>query len=274
MWSRCGQGLFPSHFCGNCNVMNTQTQAHKPSTTSSINPDEVEQFSKLAEKWWDPAGPFKPLHDINPLRLGFIKQHVCAHFGRDAAALRALDGLAVVDIGCGGGLICEPIARMGGSVTGIDASEKNIKTASLHAGHMNVDVNYRATTAEALVSENQQFDLVLALEIIEHVADADAFIASCAALVKPGGMLIMTTLNRTAKSFAMAIVGAEYVLRLLPRGTHDWRKFVKPADMHRAMEHNGLRVIDTQGMVLGPLKWQWRLSDSDFDVNYLMVAVR
>ncbi len=254
--------------------MNTQTQADKPSTTSSINAQEVEQFSKLAEKWWDAKGPFKPLHDINPLRLGFIKTHACTHFGRDAASLRALSNLSVVDIGCGGGLICEPMARMGASVTGVDASEKNIKTATVHAQMMNVSVNYRATTAEAMVAENHQFDLVLALEIIEHVADADAFIASCAALVKPGGMLIMTTLNRTAKSFAMAIVGAEYVLRLLPRGTHDWRKFIKPADMQRSMEHNALRVIDTQGMVLNPIKWQWRLSPDDLDVNYLMVAVR
>ncbi len=254
--------------------MNAQTQAHKPAASSSINPEEVEQFSRLAERWWDATGPFKPLHDINPLRLGFIKQHACNHFNRDVNSLRALEGLSVVDIGCGGGLICEPMARMGASVTGVDASEKNIKTAMLHAQQMSLEIDYRATTAEQLVSEQQQFDIVLALEIIEHVADADAFIASCAALVKPNGMLIMTTLNRTAKSFAFAIVGAEYVLRLLPRGTHDWRKFVKPADMQRGMKLSGLRVIDTQGMVLNPLKWQWRLSDTDFDVNYLMVAVK
>lgn len=241
---------------------------------SSIDPDEVEQFSRIADEWWDESGKFKPLHDINPVRIGYIKAQLCHHFGLNAASIRALEGLSLLDIGCGGGLICEPMARMGAAVTGADASERNIKTASLHAQQSALSIDYRATTAEAIVEQGAQFDVVLALEIIEHVADVQAFIDSCCALVKPGGLLVMTTMNRTAKAYAMAIVGAEYILRWLPRGTHDWKKFVRPSEMAAGFERNGLRIADMTGMAFNPLSRTWSLKASDLDVNYLMVGAR
>ena len=246
--------------------MQAQTQ------TSSIDPAEVEQFSRIAETWWDEKGPFKPLHQINPVRIGYIREQALTHWQRDPKSLKALEGLRLLDIGCGGGLIAEPMRRMGAEVVGVDASEKNIKTAQLHAQQSGLTIDYRATTAEALVAQGEAFDIVLALEVVEHVADPAAFIASCAALVKPGGLLVMTTLNRTAKSYAMAIIGAEYVLRIMPRGTHQWKKFIRPSEMARAMERAGLSIQDMQGMVLNPLRWEWKLSATDLDVNYLMVA--
>jgi 2-polyprenyl-6-hydroxyphenyl methylase/3-demethylubiquinone-9 3-methyltransferase len=236
-----------------------------------VNPDEVEQFSRIAEEWWDPHGKFKPLHQINPARLGYLREQICRHFKHDTQAVKALSGLRLLDIGCGGGLICEPMARMGAAVTGIDASEKNIKTACVHAQQSGLNIDYRAATAESM---QEQFDVVLALEIIEHVEGPEEFIRCCAALVKPGGLLIMSTLNRTAKSFAMAIVGAEYVLRLLPRGTHQWKKFIRPDEMSAAMSAAGLDIRDTSGLVLNPLRMQWQMHDSDTDVNYLMTAVK
>lgn len=250
--------------------MNAQTQTQP--AYSSIDPKEVEQFSRIAGEWWDEKGKFKPLHDINPVRIGFIRDHALRHWQRDAKHLKALDGLRVLDIGCGGGLISEPMRRMGAQVVGADASERNIKTASLHAQQSGLEIDYRCTTAEALAEAGEQFDIVLALEIIEHVTDPAAFTASCAQLVAPGGLLIMSTLNRTAKSYAMAIVGAEYVLRLLPRGTHQWRKFIRPSEMARYLRQSRLDVADMQGMVLNPLKRVWKLSPDDLDVNYLMVA--
>ena len=246
--------------------------AAKKQATSSIDPEEVEQFSRIAAEWWDESGKFKPLHDINPLRIGYIKQHVCAHFGRDEDTLHALDGLKLVDIGCGGGLICEPMKRLGADVKGIDASEKNIKTATVHAQENGLEIDYRASTAEALVEAGEQYDVVLALEIVEHVADAQAFIDSCCALVKPGGLLVMTTINRTPQSYLKAIIGAEYVLRLLPRGTHQWKKFLRPSEMLNGMERNGLRHVNSSGMVMNPIRWEWRLDDKDLSVNYLMAV--
>ncbi len=241
---------------------------------SSIDAEEVEQFSRIAEEWWDEGGKFKPLHAINPVRIGYIKAQICAAYGRDFDAISALEGLSLLDIGCGGGLIAEPMARMGAQVTGVDASERNIKTAALHAEQSGLRIDYRTTTAEALVSQHAQYDVVLALEIIEHVADAQAFIDSCCALVKPGGLLIMSTLNRTAKSFAMAIVGAEYILRMLPRGTHSWKKFLRPSEIATGFERNGFGVHDMTGMVMHPISWQWKLNPHDLDVNYLMVGKR
>lgn len=246
--------------------------AEKMQAGSSIDPDEVEQFSRIAAEWWDPTGKFKPLHEINPLRIGYIKQHVCDHFGRDVDSIKALDGLSLVDIGCGGGLICEPMKRLGATVTGVDASEKNIKTASVHAQEGGLEIDYNATTAEDLVQTGAQYDIVLALEIIEHVADAQSFIDSCATLVKPGGLIVMTTLNRTPQSYLKAIIGAEYVLRLLPRGTHQWKKFVRPSEMLSGLERNTLHHINSCGMVMNPIKWEWRLDDKDLSVNYLMAA--
>ncbi len=245
----------------------SQTQA-----TSSIDPEEVAQFSRIAAEWWDPKGKFKPLHEINPVRIGYIKQQIAQHFGKDADAIRALEGLSLLDIGCGGGLICEPMHRMGADITGIDASEENIKTARTHAEQGGLEIDYRATTAEDLLTTGAQFDVVLALEIVEHVADAESFIASCAGLVKSGGLLIMSTMNRTPQSYLKAIIGAEYVLRLLPRGTHSWQKFLRPAEMLESMQSAGLAHVHSTGMTLNPFKWQWRLDEKDLQVNYLMVA--
>lgn len=235
---------------------------------SSIDPQEVEQFSRIAEEWWDENGKFRPLHRINPLRISYIRACAEAHFGR------SMQGLNLVDIGCGGGLISEPMAKAGAIVTGVDASERNIAVASLHATQSGLDIRYLATSAEELAQTGERFDIVLALEIIEHVADLELFYDALVELVKPGGLVILSTMNRTAKSYAMAIVGAEYVLRWLPRGTHDWSKFIKPSEMARALQARGLSVCETQGMVFNPLEWKFTLNSKDLDVNYLMVATK
>ena len=241
---------------------------------TSVDPQEIEQFTRIAEEWWDPTGKFKPLHDINPLRIGYIREQACAHFNRDTDTIRPLQGIKLLDIGCGGGLISEPISRIGTETTGIDAGEKNISVAKLHAEKTGAQVNYLNTTAEQLVDKKDRFDIVLALEIIEHVTDPYDFIATCAALVAPGGLLIMSTINRTPQAYIKAIVGAEYVLRLLPRGTHQWRKFVKPSEMAAGFRRAGLQQRHATGMILNPLKWQWQLSEHDLSVNYLMTSTR
>jgi len=235
---------------------------------TSIDPQEVEQFSRIADEWWDENGKFKPLHRINPLRISYIQSQAKQHFGRE------MGGLSLVDIGCGGGLISEPMARTGAKVTGVDASEKNIAVATLHAQKSALDIRYLATSAEQLAASGEQFDIVLALEIIEHVADIDVFYDALVKLVKPGGLIILSTMNRTPKSYAMAIVGAEYILRWLPRGTHSWSKFIKPSEMSRALTTRGLAIRETQGMVFAPLEWKFTLDSKDLDVNYLMVATK
>ena len=243
--------------------------------TTTINPDEVERFSRIAEEWWDEHGKFKPLHRINPLRLQFIRDHACRHFDRNPDTLRTLSGLTLLDIGCGGGLLCEPLARLGAAVTGIDASEKNIKVASLHAEQMELHIDYRCTTPEREVEKHtpiRQYDIVLALEIIEHVEDVPLFMESVCALVKPGGLLFMSTMNRTAKSYALAIIGAEYILRWLPVGTHDWNKFVKPSELNMFLRNQHMQLVEQTGMVFSPLRNRWSLSPDDLDVNYLLVA--
>lgn len=248
----------------------------KAKDKTTINADEIANFEAMADEWWDPKGKFKPLHEMNPVRLGYIRERAVAHFDRDENTLRALEGLRVLDMGCGGGLITEPIAKMGADALGVDASEVNINIAQTHAEKSGVlareSLSYRASTAEQLASEGEQFDVVCALEIVEHVEDVDLFIQSCATLVKPGGLLFLSTINRTAKSMVMAKIGAEYVLRLLPRGTHDWRKFLKPSELHQHCRNAGLEVQHTTGMVLNPLKWEWSLKESDLDVNYILVA--
>ena len=243
-------------------------------TINTIDLDEVERFSRIADEWWDLEGKFKPLHRINPLRITYIRDAVAAHFGRDAEAAQPMAGLRLLDIGCGGGLICEPMSRLGAAVTGIDASEKNIKVATLHAEKSGVSVHYRAMPAEHLVAEGAQFDVVLALEIVEHVADVAAFVQAASALVKPGGMMVWSTMNRTPKAWALAIVGAEYVLRWLPKGTHDWKKFVKPSELTGHLRRHALRVTHLTGMVMNPLNFQWRLEERDVAVNYLLVATK
>ena len=243
------------------------------SSTSSVDTAEIERFSRLASTWWDPRGPMAPLHKLNPVRLGYIRDKATAHFGRDPKKLDCLKGLRMLDIGCGAGILSEPLARLGAAMVGADPSEENIAVASAHAEDNGVEVDYRATTAEALAEANEKFDVVLAMEVVEHVNDVNEFVATCASMVKPGGLMVAATLNRTLKSFALAIVGAEYVLRWLPRGTHQWDKFVKPSELERAVEATGLTVTGERGVIYNPLADRWQLS-SDMDVNYMLVAER
>ncbi|MBI3453750.1 MAG: bifunctional 2-polyprenyl-6-hydroxyphenol methylase/3-demethylubiquinol 3-O-methyltransferase UbiG [Rhodospirillales bacterium] len=234
---------------------------------------EIARFSAIAEEWWDPVGKLRPLHKLNPVRLAFIRDELAGHFGRDPLRPRPLAGLRLLDIGCGGGLVAEPMARLGAEVTAVDASEKNIHVARLHAAQGGLAIDYRAAAAEDLVAAGKDFDVVLALEIVEHVADLGSFLGTCAALAKPGGTLIAATLNRTPQSFLFAIVGAEYVLGWLPRGTHDWRKFVRPSELAGGLRKGGIEVRRLAGVGYNPLADAWRLSD-DLSVNYMAFAVR
>jgi 2-polyprenyl-6-hydroxyphenyl methylase/3-demethylubiquinone-9 3-methyltransferase len=240
---------------------------------ASIDPAEVAKFSAIAAEWWDPTGKFAPLHKFNPVRLSFIKAEAADHFGRDTRALRPFEGLSLLDIGCGGGLLSEPMARLGFAVTGADASERNIGTARAHAAQSGLAIDYRASTAEALEAEGLAFDIVLNMEVVEHVADVTAYLGACARLVKPGGITIVATMNKTLKSLALAKIGAEYVLGWLPRGTHDWNRFIPPADLRTSLEKASLTILKTQGVSFNPLAWDWHLS-SDVDVNYMIVARR
>lgn len=240
---------------------------------SSIDSAEVERFSRMAATWWDPKGPMSALHKFNPQRLGYIRDQAAKNFGRHPRKLDCLKGLRILDIGCGAGILSEPLARLGASMVGADPAEENIEVARAHAEETGVDVDYRATTAEALAEAGEKFDIVLAMEVVEHVVDVPAFVDSCATMVKPGGLMIAATLNRTLKSFALAIVGAEYVLRWVPRGTHQWDKFVKPEELERAFEDSGLDIIGERGVIYNPLADRWQLS-SDMDVNYMMVGKR
>ena len=241
--------------------------------SASIDPSEVAKFSALAAQWWDPAGKFAPLHKFNPVRLAFIRAEVAAHFGRDARSLRPFEGLTLLDIGCGGGLLSEPMARLGFAVTGADASEKNIGTAKAHAAQSGLQIDYRATAAELLQAQGLSFDVVLNMEVVEHVADVGSYLAACAALLKPGGLTFVATLNKTLKSLALAKIGAEYVLNWLPRGTHDWNRFIAPEELKTTLEECGLTILKTQGVSFDPLAWAWQLSN-DVDVNYMIVAKR
>ena len=240
---------------------------------ANVDAHEVEHFSRLAKEWWDPNGKFKPLHRFNPVRLEYIRDTLCRHFGRDLDAERPLEGLSILDIGCGGGLLCEPLTRLGASVTGIDPSRANIDIAKQHAAEAGLDINYRVTAAEALVKQAESFDMVLAMEVIEHVPNVDAFLSACAKLVKPGGLLLVATINRTLKALAFAIVGAEYVLRWLPRGTHHYDKFVKPEEIAHPLDDAGMEILELQGVIFNPLFMRWQLS-TDFSVNYMSLSAR
>ena len=240
---------------------------------TTIDADEVARFSAMADEWWDPTGKFRPLHKFNPIRLGYIRDRLCAHFDRDPRSLTPLDELTLLDVGCGGGLLSEPLARMGAIVTGIDASEKNIGTARAHAARSDVEIDYRCSTAEDLMAAGETFDIVLSLEVVEHVADVDLFLDSCTALVRDGGAMILATLNRTPKAFMFGIVGAEYVMRWLPRGTHDWKKFVRPSELSRGLRRNGVDVSDISGLSFNPLSDEWRVS-GDVSVNYILFATK
>ena len=241
---------------------------------TTIDPSEVEKFSAIAGEWWDPLGKFKPLHKFNPVRLGYIRDAICAHFGRDRHHKEPLHGLRLLDVGCGGGLVAEPMRRLGATVVAIDASERNIKTAMTHASQQGLDIDYRATTVEDLrAAGTEPFDAVLNLEAVEHVADIDLFLGASADLVRPGGIMIVATINRTLKAFALAKVGAEYVLGWLPRGTHDPRKFVTPDEVRAALTRAGMEPAGVAGVAYQPLLDVWRVTD-DPSVNYMLVATR
>jgi 2-polyprenyl-6-hydroxyphenyl methylase / 3-demethylubiquinone-9 3-methyltransferase len=240
---------------------------------STIDTAEVARFSALAAEWWDARGRMAVLHRFNPVRLGVIKEAACRQFERDPRRLDALAGLRILDIGCGGGILSEPLARLGAEIVGADPSEPNIAAAKLHAAEAGLTVDYRATTAEALADAGERFDVVLAMEVVEHVADLSLFIKRCAEMVRPGGLMITATLNRTLKSFALAIVGAEYLLRWLPRGTHQWDKFVTPNELEAALERHGLTVLDETGVTYDLIADRWQLS-TDMDVNYMVTAAR
>lgn len=244
------------------------------STADSRDPAEMEKFRRMAAEWWDPSGKFKPLHRFNPVRLEYIRDRACEHFGRDRHSTRPLEGLRLVDVGCGGGLLCEPMARLGAKVTGIDAVAQNVEIASLHAAESDLDIDYRTTTAEELLGAGASFDIVLSMEVVEHVADPASFLGACARLVAPGGLTFAATLNRTPKAFALAIVGAEYVMRWLPRGTHNWRKFVKPSEMVNGLEAGGIEMLELTGVVFNPLTGIWSRNRSDMAVNYMGVGWR
>jgi len=237
----------------------------------SLDPAEVEKFSKIAAEWWNPKGKFGVLHVFNPVRLTWIKEQVCARFGRDPFAPEPFAGLRFLDIGCGGGLLSEPMARLGATVVGVDPSEKNINTASVHAAEQQLAIDYRAGTAEDLAAAGEQFDVILNMEVIEHVADPAQFTATCASMLKPSGLMFVATLNRTLKSFGLAIIGAEYVLGWLPKGTHQWEKFVTPAELKGWLAANGLKTVDESGVTYSPFKNDWRKS-RDMDVNYMVVG--
>lgn len=249
------------------------TQAEQTShyaAAGSIDAREIAGFAAVADRWWDAAGPFRPLHRLNPVRLAYIRDSLVGHFGL-AGGDRPLEGLAIADIGCGGGLICEPLARMGATVTGIDAAPEALAVARDHAEGAGLAIDYVESTAEAMVAQGRRFDAVMALEIVEHVADRAAFVADCARLVRPGGSIVMSTLNRTPRAFALAIVGAEYLLRWVPRGSHRWNKFVRPAELARDLRQAGARTTDISGMAYDPLGDRWSLSD-DVAVNYILHA--
>ena len=242
--------------------------------TSTIDADEVAKFEAMAAEWWDPTGKFKPLHEMNPCRLDYITRQIAAEFGRDLTAPQPFAGLRLLDIGCGGGLLSEPMARLGATVVGADAAERNIPVARLHAEQSGLNIDYRNTTAEALADAGEVFDVVLNMEVVEHVADPLAYLTACQRLLRPGGLMICSTLNRNAKSFAMAIVGAEWVMRWLPKGTHDWKKFITPDELLDLIRRAGLDPVDRKGMVFNPISWRWSLSDRDLSVNYVTASLK
>jgi 2-polyprenyl-6-hydroxyphenyl methylase/3-demethylubiquinone-9 3-methyltransferase len=242
-------------------------------STGTIDADEVARFSRLSGQWWDVRGPMAALHKFNPVRLGYIRDRAAAHFGRDPKRLDSLAGLRILDIGCGGGILAEPLARLGAAVVGADPSQSNITVARHHAAQSGLSIDYRCGSAEAVAEAGEAFDIVLAMEVVEHVADVGLFVGLAAGMVKPGGLLFVATLNRTMKSFALAIVGAEYILRWLPRGTHQWDKFVTPEELEVAIEQSGLHIVDESGVIYNLFADRWQLA-ADLDVNYMVVAQR
>ncbi|ANB33174.1 bifunctional 2-polyprenyl-6-hydroxyphenol methylase/3-demethylubiquinol 3-O-methyltransferase UbiG [Rhodovulum sulfidophilum] len=239
---------------------------------TTVDPSEVAKFEAMAAEWWDPAGKFKPLHMLNPCRLDYITRQIAAEFDRDLAAEAPFKGLRLLDIGCGGGLLSEPMARLGAEVVGADAAERNIPVARIHAEQSGLEIDYRHTTAEALAEAGEQFDVVLNMEVVEHVADPLAYLTACRALLKPGGLHLCSTINRNPKAFMMTILGAEYVMRWLPKGTHEYQKFITPDELCSLLEQAGLKLLDRSGFVFNPLTWDWSISSRDLSVNYVTAA--
>lgn len=241
--------------------------------STTIDPAEVERFSRMAAEWWDPTGKFRPLHKFNPVRLTYIRDEVARHFGRDPNASRPFEGLRFLDIGCGGGLLCEPMSRLGADITGADASEVNIEVAKLHAAEGGLTIDYRATTAEALADAGETYDVILNMEVVEHVSDVNLYLEKCSQMVRPGGVMIVATINRTLKALGLAIIGAEYLLRWLPRGTHQYERLVRPEEIEGPLQKAGLTIIERVGVSYNPLADSWNRS-KDTDVNYMIRAER
>lgn len=241
--------------------------------TTTVDPAEIAKFEAMAAEWWDPNGKFKPLHMMNPVRLDYITAQIAAEFDRDLGDARPFSGLRLLDIGCGGGLLCEPMARLGATVVGVDAGGSNIPVAQAHALQSGLEIDYRHATAEALAEAGETFDVVLSMEVIEHVADPLGFLTACKRLLKPGGLHLCSTINRNSKSFAAAIVGAEFIMRWLPKGTHDWSKFIKPDELYDLLRQAGLTPVDRKGFQFNPVSWKWSLSDRDLSVNFVTAAL-
>ncbi|WP_343080369.1 bifunctional 2-polyprenyl-6-hydroxyphenol methylase/3-demethylubiquinol 3-O-methyltransferase UbiG [Ostreiculturibacter nitratireducens] len=242
--------------------------------TGTVDANEVAKFEAMAAEWWDPTGKFKPLHMMNPCRLDYITRQIAEEFGRDLNEPEPFAGLRILDIGCGGGLLSEPMARLGAEVVGADAAERNIPVARIHAEQQGLDIDYRHTTAEALAEAGERFDAVLNMEVVEHVSDPLAYLTACRQLLKPGGLMIASTINRNPKSFMMAIIGAEWVMRWLPKGTHDWNKFITPEELYGLIREAGLEPVDKKGFVFNPVTWAWSISDRDLSVNYVTASVK
>jgi 2-polyprenyl-6-hydroxyphenyl methylase / 3-demethylubiquinone-9 3-methyltransferase len=257
------------------NNQNPRAGTGRSAGMATASADEVARFAAIADAWWDPCGEFGPLHRLNPTRIAYIRDRIAGHFGRDPLAPQPLHGLHILDVGCGGGLVAEPMARLGAAVTGIDADENGVRVAEAHARKAGLAITYRKAVPEDLLgTQEPPFDAVVSMEVVEHVTDSRAFLSACADLLRPGGLLVLATLNRTLKSLALAKIGAEYILRWLPVGTHDWRKFVRPSELAAGLRRCGLQVEDLTGMRYDPLADKWSLSSTDLDVNYLVCATK
>ena len=240
----------------------------------TVDTAEIAKFEAMAAEWWNPNGKFKPLHMLNPTRLDYITRQIAAEFGRDLKGPKPFEGLRLLDIGCGGGLLSEPMARLGATVVGADAAPRNIPVAQIHAEQSGLTIDYRVTTAEALAADGEQFDVVLNMEVVEHVADPLAYLTAGQQLLTPGGLMICSTINRNPKSYLMAIIGAEYVMRWLPKGTHEWQKFITPDELYDLIRQAGLEPVDRKGFVFNKLTWSWSISDRDLSVNYVTASVK
>lgn len=243
-------------------------------TASTIDDGEVEKFRAMAAEWWDPDGKFKPLHMLNPCRLDYITSQIAAEYNRDLATTKLFEGLRILDIGCGGGLLSEPMARLGADIVGADVGEENISVAHVHAEAQGLEIDYRHTTAEALAAAGETFDAILNMEVVEHVSDPLVYLKACHDLLKPGGLMICSTLNRNLRSYALAIIGAEYVMRWLPKGTHDWSKFITPDELYDLLGRAGLEPVDRKGFVFNPVRCSWSLSSTDISLNYVTTSLR